>query len=166
MVCSHPAWLPNCSAWPHLSSEADEGPEGPTTHTQPWYISWWQILLVLSPWNCAQGAESCLPPSMAENCALGFVWPVAPGGIAPSLGSWQCWVFKAAWCELPRWTVKAVSREKLDFHSRCSLSTFDPGDFSVSSRPSMKVNVFSVSGMFSVCLPFSKSSLLPASWRE
>lgn len=29
MACSHPAWLPNCSAWPHLSPEADGDPEGP-----------------------------------------------------------------------------------------------------------------------------------------
>lgn len=158
MVCSHPAWLPNCSVWPHFSSEPDGEAEGPSPHTQPWNISWWQILLVIASWNCAQSPESCFPPSMVKIVRWVLCGHWHQEALPPSLGSWQCWVLKAAWCELPRWTVKAVSREKLDFPSRWSLSTFYPGDFSVLSRPSMKVNVFSMSGAFSVCLTFSKSS--------
>lgn len=165
MVCSHPAWLPHCSAWPHLSSEADGDPEGPPPPPHSpgtsagGRFSWFYLHeiapRVLSP--------VCLHPWLKiVHWVLCGHWHQE--ALPLSLGSWQCWVLKAAWCELPRWTVKAVSREKLDCHSRCSLSTFDPGDFS--SKPSMKVNVFSVSGVLSICLTFSKSILLPASWRD
>lgn len=163
MVCSHPAWLPNCSAWPQLSSEPDGDAEGcPHTHSPgtsagdrfSWFCLQEIVPRVLSP--------VCLHPWWKLCTGSRVATGTRKHGLPLSLGSW---VLKAAWCELPRWTVEAVSREKPDFHSKCSLSTFYPDDFSVLSRPSMKVNVFSVSGVFSICLTFSKSILLPACWR-